>query len=149
TAARAHRRAPGVRVGVGLGEELTIAAIGEAREPHLPALGALGRRLVDLDAQLQAAQALERVAPPRAVVHALAHGLAVLAVAGDVAAGGLLPAHDVLHGQTQSILIAGLVLRLARLPAAVQLDQLVRPRQAAGVAGEDPLLAALHPVTQP
>jgi hypothetical protein len=133
-----------VRVGVGGGEELPVAAVGEARQPDLARFRAARRHLVDLGAQHEAAQALERVAPPGAVVDALAHGLAVLAVAGDVDARGLLPSHDLLDRRAQALLVSRLILRLTRLACPVELDQIVRARQAAGMTRDDALSAVFH-----
>jgi hypothetical protein len=89
---------PRVGVRVGRRKPEAIAPVGEAGQHHLPRLRAVGRHVVEaLGAQLEAAQPVERVAPPRPVVHPVAHGLAVFAVAGDVDARVALPAHHVGH----------------------------------------------------
>jgi hypothetical protein len=56
----------------------------------------------------------------------------------------LLTADDILDSHPQPLLIRGLVGRLTGLSPAIQLDEIVGPRQAAGVAREDPRVAALH-----
>ena len=68
----------------------------------------------------------------------------LLAVVADVHPGGDLlghyPAQRLLAGRGE----LGRIDRLALRAAHVQPDQLGRPRQAAGVRGQDPLLAATH-----
>src|SRR5215472_8070672 len=141
-------RHAGVGIGVGRGEARTITPIGEAREPDAPGLGALGGDAIELHAQLETAQPLEGIAPPRAVVDPLAHGLAEFAVAGDVDAHPLLTADDLDHRRAQPLLVRTLVEGLARLTGAVELDQIVGARQATRLCGEDPRAALLHgPVT--
>ena len=133
-----------MRIGVRAGETLPVAPVGEARQPDLAAVGATRRQLVELGAEDEAAEPLERVAPPRAVVDALAHGLAILAVAGDVDAGLLLPPHHLLDRRAQAPLVKGLVGRLTRPAGAVQLDQVVGPWQAPRVTGQHAPLAPTH-----
>ncbi len=62
--------------------------------------------------RIEAAQAAERVAPPGAVVHLVAHRLAVLAVAGDGDADLDLASDDIAHRVGELALEAGLVERL-------------------------------------
>ncbi len=137
-------RDAGIRIGVRGGEQRPVAPIGEAREPDAARLGALRRDAVELHAELEPAEALERIAPPRAVVHALAHGLAELAVARHVDARRPLAPDDLDDGGRQPRLVGGLVTRLAGLPCAIQLDEIVWPRKAAGLSGEDASAALLH-----
>src|SRR5262249_36140072 len=94
--------------------------------------------------ELETAQPLERVAPPCAVVHALAHGLAELAVARDVDARRMLAAHDVADRRGQARLIRVLVRGFLELARAVELDAVVRAGQAPRVRGQDPRATVPH-----
>src|SRR5262249_13446276 len=84
-----------------------------------------------------------RIAPPGAVVDLVAHRLAVLAVARHGDTGFDLAAHDVGHSRSELLLERRLV-GLARFARPIGLDEIVRPRQAAGVAGEGAIAALAH-----
>src|SRR5207249_632268 len=102
-------------------------------------------QIVEADgAELEPAEALEGIAPPRAVVHAVAHGLAELAVAGNVDADLALTPHDGGDGIAEPALEVRLVRCRARLAGAIGLDQLVGARQAPHVRGEDAITAVPH-----
>src|SRR4029453_10983579 len=88
-------------------------------------------------------QTRERIAPPGTVVDLVAHRLAVLAVARHRDAGLDLAAHDVGHALAQLGLERGLV-GLARFVLGVGRDEIVGPRQAAGVAGQDGIASLLY-----
>jgi len=70
--------------------------------------------------------------------------LAHLAVAHHVDARRPLPFHDLPHGTVSARLQACLVYRLAFRLAEHHLDEVVRPRQAPGVRGQNAIGAALH-----
>jgi len=104
------------RVGVAVGgrELHPVAPIGEAREHDLTGLRPLRWQIVEpRGAKLEPAQTLERVAPPRPVVHTVPHRLAELAVPGNGDAQVLLAAHDVPDARTELRLESTLVARLA------------------------------------
>src|SRR5262249_26294762 len=94
--------------------------------------------------ELESAETLERVAPPRAVVHPVSHRLAVLSIARDVDTDVPLPAHDVLHRRSELLLPSLRVERSARLANPVRLEQSAGPGQASGVTREDATVAGLH-----
>src|SRR5690606_22350717 len=86
--------------------------------------------------ELEARDALERVAPPGAVVDGVRHGLAELAVARQRDAGLALPLDDIDDCLLHELLVLGgalqceaVVLERAR---GVRLDQLLRAGQASG-----------------
>ena len=70
--------------------------------------------------------------------------LAVLAVADDVDAGVDLLADHLVDGALHPRRERGLVVGLAQLLGVQHRDQIGRPRQAAGVGGQDAARAALH-----
>ena len=70
--------------------------------------------------------------------------LAVLAVADDVDPGVGLLRHHVRDGAADAGIEGRLVVGLAELLGVEQRDQVGRPRQAAGVRGQDAVRAALH-----
>ena len=116
--------------GIELGELLAFLA---AEGPGGAAL--LGLLL----AQLEACEARIDVGPPRAEIHRAPHRLAILAVVDDIDAGLGLLTDDVVNGRAQPRLqlLVGCVGRIER-------HQIVRPRQAADVSGENSLVASLH-----
>src|ERR1019366_2010674 len=132
---------------VGVVEALPVAALGELGQHDLSRLGRLAclrqhpQRLLD---QLQSAQALEDVGPPRAVVVVVAHRMAVLAVVDEVDAALLLTGNEIDHRIPQLLLVAGLVDLPAARASVVERDQPLGTRQAADVAGQDSLRAPLH-----
>src|SRR5436309_3069927 len=97
------------------GRELhPVAPIGEAREHDLTGPRPMRWQIVEpRGAKLEPAQTLERVAPPRPVVHTVPHRLAELAVPGNGDAQVLLAAHDVPDARTELRLESTLVARLA------------------------------------
>ncbi len=133
------------RVAVGLGEAHPVPPVAERRQRDLPRLGraaaAVGQRGLH---QFEAAQPMEGVRPPGAVVHLLAHGLAVFAVVRHVDAGVPLPPHQAGHCRPQPARERRLVHRSAGQPGPVELDQVVGPRQAPRVRGQDPVIASSH-----
>src|SRR5207302_4643352 len=84
-----------------------------------------------------------RIPPPGTVVHPLRHRLADLAVAGDIHAQIPLTAYDVRYGRSQPLRKGILINRPARC-LGPSLHQLVRARQAPGMAGEDMIVAGSH-----
>src|SRR5262249_33811732 len=87
---------------------------------------------------------VERIAEPGAVVDPMPHRLAELAVARNVDAGLALTADHVDYRCLQQLLKARLIQALAGLPLAIGFDQVVRPRQASNVAGEDMIAAVAY-----
>src|SRR5215813_3218715 len=102
-------RDAGVGIRVGSGEERAITAVRVAREADAARFGSLGGNAIELHAQLEAAQTLERVAPPCAVVDPLSHGLAEFAVAWHVDARRPLTTDDLHHGGSEPLLVGALV----------------------------------------
>ncbi len=86
----------------------------------------------------------ERVVPPGAVVHLLAHGVAELAVVGDVDASLGLTADDLDRRVAQLLLVLRLVVRLLVDSLAIQLDQIVRTRKAPRVTRENVIAVLAH-----
>jgi hypothetical protein len=84
--------------------------------------------------EVEAAEALPRITPPRPVIDPLGHRLAELAVAGNVDPGGALAFNDPAHRGAQSRRKRVLTDALAS-EVRPGLNQFVRARQAAGVAG--------------
>ena len=93
--------------------------------------------------RIEPAEAAPRIPPPGTVVHPLRHRLADLAVAGDIHAQIPLTAYDVRYGRSQPLRKGILINRPARC-LGPSLDQLVRTRQAPGMAGEDMIVAGSH-----
>src|SRR5207245_9691642 len=142
---RGPRPGRDARVGVGVGgsEPQAIATVGEAREHDFAGPRPLGGHVVETaGAELEPSEPLERVAPPRAIVHAVPHRLAELAVARYVDPQALLVMHDVGDAGAQLVLEAPLIGGSARFAGAVGVDQVVGPRQAPGVTREDVVLTA-------
>ena len=94
--------------------------------------------------EVQPVQAVIAVAHPRTVIDALPHRFAVFAVTGHIDADASLTPHNVGDGRPQLFLKPALVHRLARLARAVRLDQIVRARQAADMAGQNVIGAGPH-----
>ena len=95
-------------------------------------------------ARLPAAEPRPGIALPRAVIDRAGRRLAELAVIDDVDADRRLARRDLAHGigKPRGIFL-GVEIR-ARDLGAVDLDQPLGPRQAAGVRGENSVGAALH-----
>jgi hypothetical protein len=117
-------------LGVKLGELLALLA---AERPSGTAL--LGGFL----SQVEARQPIVDVRPPRAEIDRTAHRFAELAVIDDVDAGGGLRAHHVgdRRSQAREELAFGSIV-------PVELHQIIGPRQAADVGGENAIEAPLH-----
>ena len=130
------RRDAGVRIAVGVGEPGPVAPLRERAERDR-VLRRGGRDLVHRHHPAEAVEPREDVAPPRPVVDLGAHGVAVLAVVGQRDAELGLPLDDVDRGVVELLRVVRLVDAFAVHPAAVELDEVVRPRKAAGVARRD------------
>jgi hypothetical protein len=134
------------RVAVRLCEQLAVTAVAEAAEHDVARAGPVDRLVVQPDVlQLQAAEPLERVCPPGAVIDRLAHRLAELAVADDVEADRTLLGDQLSDGLAQPRLERRLVGTLAGLTGTVQLDQVRRPREAARLGRQHAVTAVAHP----
>ena len=100
-------------------------------------------RLLDVEDavghELEPAEALEHVRPPGPVVVAVAHRVAELAVVDEVDPELALLGDDVRDRLGELGLVARLVVELAQAALQVERDELLRPRQAARVAGQDPI----------
>ena len=107
--------------------------VGAGELDGVPRRGAEADRAVDL---------LEPAEPRPRVGHPVE--LAVLAVADDVDAGIDLPANDLGDGALHPRRERGLVVGLAQFLGVEHRHQIGRPRQAAGVGGQDAAGAALH-----
>ena len=73
-------------------------------------------------------------------------GLAHLAVAGDVDAGSDLPGDNLIDCSGRFGFEHGGVDGVALLAAENEVDQRLRPRQASGMRGENPLRAGFHAI---
>ena len=94
--------------------------------------------------EIEPGQTIERVVPPRAVVDATAHGFAELAVAWNVDADFFLSADHIDDGGAEMLLEALLVSRFARFACAIGFDQVIRTRQAAGLACQNMVATRSH-----
>ena len=113
-----HRRS-GINAAVGIlvdRQKLgAVAPVGKAREHDFAGLGPLRRPVVEAgSAEIEPAEPIEAIAPPRPVIDLVAHRLAELAVARDVDADVLLLADNVDHGRCQRLLKRGSSARLRR-----------------------------------
>ena len=72
----------------------------------------------------------------------------MLAVVDHVDAGRGLPPHDLVDGARDALIEGRTVVILSELLGVEQRDQVGRPRQAAGVRGQDTVPAGLHRVHQ-
>ena len=105
------QRHPGALVHVGVAELHPLAAVADRAEHDLRAGLRLGHRHLEQPdvPQLQPAEALEDVGPPRAVVVLVAHRVAELPVVDDVDADLLLLLHELRDRGGQLLLVSGLV----------------------------------------
>src|SRR5262252_2295452 len=138
-------RHTGLGVGVGGAELLAIAPVAETGQHDLARLAATRRHVPQRAAgEFESTQALERIAPPGAVVDLVPHGLAEFAVARNFDAEVLLLPHNVDHRPAQLCLESLLVAGFTRGTRAVRLDQMLRTGEAAGVARQDVCATASH-----
>src|SRR6185437_14120219 len=108
------------------------------------ALAVFARRRVEhVLNQRQAGEARERVIPPRAVIDAVGHRLAELAVTGHIDAERLLMFHDV-DGRGAKLILKRLFITLAFPARAVRENEILRARQAAGMARQNVVGAVAH-----
>ena len=133
----------GGAIRVRLREQLAIAPVEERGQLNV------ARRALDaligeegVVGQLESRHALERVAPPGAVVDRVRHGLAELPISGLGDAGAALPLDDVRDGRRDELAVLrrrgeGEAVVLERA-GRVGLDQLRSARQAPGGGGLDP-----------
>src|SRR4029077_10437162 len=99
-----------------------VAPVGKARQYHLAGTRTPRRQLVETGpCHIEPAQPQERVAPPCPVIDAVAHRLAVLAVARHVDAEFALAAHDLAHRRSEPLLDGAVVVGLAGPPRPVSL----------------------------
>jgi hypothetical protein len=77
------------------------------------------------------------------------HRLAELAVVDNVDAGIALFAYHIGDRTGEAFCVSRVVFALAARPRPVHLDEVRRPRQAAGVGGENPFGAAFHGLASP
>ncbi len=143
-AGRAQRRGAGraqAGVGVKFGELALLPA--HADDAHgCVGLGGVGRDGLGRSWR-EAGDAVEDVIAPGAPISSRAHGLAELAVIGNVDAHVFLRADDLADGRAQSRLQRRFVLRCDGFfrPHGAQV---CRPRQAADVGGENAFSASFH-----
>ena len=131
-----------VGISVGGGEARPIAAVREAREPHLTRFRP--HRLLREDVlarEGESAHPLERVAPPRTVVDRARHRLAELTVARLRDADLALPVDDVAHrlGEQAPVLRRRLQREavLSELARGIRGDEGIGAGQASGGGGLD------------
>ncbi len=128
------------RVLVRVGERQPVPALAEGGEPDLAWLGRRLRYLGDRKlGQLDVGQPLEHVGPPGAVIVALTHRMPVLAVIDKVDAGRALARDHVRHRRAQPAQVLRLFGEVPRRAQLVERDQVLWSRQAARVAGQDPV----------
>jgi hypothetical protein len=136
----------GCRIFVRGAELIPVAPLLECGETDIARAGRVLRWIVDAARQLQTAESLERVEPPRAVVDGRARPVAVLAVVRDIDADLFLATYDLLDGGRQALQHSAQLDAFARKPRPVQLYEIVWSRQAARVGGQDAFRAAPHKV---
>ena len=133
--ARQVDAAGGVGVGVGVGDPVAPGCHGVELEPALGGGAPGGGGPLGVD-DLQAAEALEGVEPPGAVVDLLGHGVTVLAVVDDAQADVRLPGDDGVGLGPHDGGQAGVV-QAALGVGGVGLQEVVGARQGADVGGAD------------
>jgi hypothetical protein len=91
----------------------------------------------------EAGEAVEDVVAPSAAIRGRAHGLAELAVVGNINAGAFLREHDLADGRAQPRLHCGFVFGAAGFlrPHGAQVGW---PRQTADMGGENSFGASFH-----
>ena len=138
-------RDPGFGVRIGGRKPYAVAPVGKAGQHELAGLRTPRRHRVHVGAsETKPAETVVAVAHPCAVIDALTHRLAVFPVARDIDADASLLPHNAGDGGPQLFLKLTLVHRLACLPGAVRLDQIVRARQATDMAGQNVIGAGPH-----
>src|SRR5215471_9363526 len=95
-------------------------------------------------ARLDAAEALPGIAPPRAIIDALRHRLAELAVARHIDAELALLAHRIHDCCAERRFEGGRFAQFTGIAGAVRFDQRIGPRQASDMARQDMILAPSH-----
>src|SRR5690606_26336039 len=123
----------GIRVAVGVAEPAPVPGLGHGTPLQAPPRRPRWGR-TPLHKAPETPQALERVAPPGAVVDPRSHRVAVLTVVGQIDAGLELPAYDLDGRVAQFPLVVAVVLRRLVHARAVHLDEMVRARKAPSVA---------------
>jgi hypothetical protein len=74
----------------------------------------------------------------------MAHRFAILPIAGDIDTDALLASHDVHHCGAESRLKSRLVTATLCEAHSVELDEVIRPRQASGMTGVNPSRTPSH-----
>ena len=113
----------GLAVGIGGGKPHPIAPTSGVVQHDLAGAGGSRGHMVEArPAEFESAEAQKRVVPPRAIVDAMPHRLAELAVARDVDTELLLMTHDVVDRCSQCFSNCLLIGRLAGLARVVRGD---------------------------
>ena len=134
-----------VRIRIGRCEPHTVASLEQSEQHKLVRVRLARRDGRHFDRRpLEAAEPVERVAEPGAVVDPVPHRFAELAVTRNVDAGLPLATDHIDNRALQQFLKARLIHSLPGRALAIGLDQVVRPRQASDVAGEDVIAAVAH-----
>ena len=122
-----------------------VAPVGKACQHDFARLGTLRRRVVKARAsKVEPAKSIEAIAPPGPVIDLVAHRFAEFAVARNVDPDVFLLTDNVDDGFLQRLLKGTIVARLVRFASGIGGDQIVRPRQAARLAGENVVAAHAH-----
>src|SRR5207248_10467581 len=138
-------RDPRIRVVIRGSKPGPVTAVAKARQHDMPRFRALRRHLIErLLAGFDAGQALPGITPPGAIIDALRHRFAKLAISRHLDAEFALIPHDIHNRRAERCLELARICRLAGIAGAVCLDQRIRPRQAADMAGQNVILARPH-----
>ena len=144
----AHQAAARFRIEIKLAEFLPVAAIGERGQRHVG-----DGRFLMLGFVRGGGRAARRrksrhpgkgVIPPCPVIVGAAHRLAELAVVGNVDAELALLLDHIRDRVGEALRIGGIAFAFADGDRLAHGDQIRRPRQAAGVGGENAIGAVLH-----
>ena len=133
------------RVVIGGGKPCAFAPVTKAREHDMARPRPVNRHGIQARAgQFETAQTLKGVAPPRPVIDPVPHRLAELTVAGKVDAELFLPPHHVGDGRSKLRLELSFIRVFSGGTYAVGFDQRIGARQAAGVTGQNAVVAGPH-----
>src|SRR5947207_13671754 len=138
-------RDPRIRIVIRGSKPGPVTAVAKTRQHDVPGHRALRRHLIErLLAGFEAGQALPGIASPRAIIDALCHRFAELAIPRHIDAEFALIPHDIHNRSAERCLERARICRLAGIAGTVCLDQRIRPRQAADMAGQNVILARPH-----
>ena len=139
-----HQAAARFRVLIEFAEFLPVAAIGECGQRQLRHARFLVRGFRNVFRRREPLHARKSVIPPGAVVVTRRHRFSELTVVGNVDAELALLAHDIGDRGAQALRVGRIVFAFAGKASAAHGDKIGRPREAAGMRGQNPVLARSH-----